>query len=94
MLLACGGLLKTFPGAIATPRYPLPYPNNHECSWTILAPKGVYIHVEFQGVYHLELLCSYGECECVDTLDIKDGGKPVPYASKIGWVWRKVKRRV
>ena len=84
--LACGGQLDSFPGIITTPRYPLPYPNNRECSWKILAPPGMYIHVEFQGVYSLDYLCSYMECECKDILDIKDGGKQLPHVPFHGWV--------
>ncbi len=82
--VACGGELKSFPGTITTPRYPLPYPNNRECTWKILAPQGMYIHVEFDGVYSLDYVCRYRECECKDIVDIKDGGKSLPYAPSLG----------
>jgi hypothetical protein len=79
IILACGGELESFPGTITTSRYPLPYPSNRECHWKILAPQGMYIHVEFHGVYSLEYLCTYVQCQCEDILEIKDGGKPLPY---------------
>jgi DNA-binding Xre family transcriptional regulator len=39
----------------------------------------MYIHVEFHGVYSLEYLCTYIQCQCEDILEIKDGGKALPY---------------
>ena len=83
---ACGGVLESFPGTITTPRYPRPYPNNRECSWQILAPQGMYIHVTFHGVYSLDYVCTnYDKCQCKDILDIQDGERALPYVPYEGY---------
>ncbi|GAB0086814.1 Cubilin [Sergentomyia squamirostris] len=43
----CGGTLKSFSGAFASPLYPNPYPANIECIWTLEASPGNEIFVEF-----------------------------------------------
>lgn len=80
----CGGRLTSATGSFSSPNYPLPYPSNRECIWDIIIQPGRYIHVEFHGTYHIEVLCFYMECACMDTLDIKDGNRPLPYAPHSG----------
>lgn len=78
--------MNSFPGTITTPRYPLPYPNNRICLWEIVAPEGHYINIAFRELYVLEYECAYSECECKDTLEITDGGKPLPHRPHHGYV--------
>ncbi|XP_046839729.1 cubilin-like [Xenia sp. Carnegie-2017] len=86
---ACGGHFKTFPGVIKTPRYPLPYPNNRECTWTIQTPPGTYIRVQFHGAYGLEYRCPDHHCECVDFLEIRDGGIRLREEPQYGYCFMK-----
>ncbi|XP_064410135.1 cubilin [Latimeria chalumnae] len=43
----CGGILKGYHGSFTSPEYPGTYRNNTDCEWTIVAPIGRVITVNF-----------------------------------------------
>ncbi|XP_070574445.1 suppressor of tumorigenicity 14 protein-like [Ptychodera flava] len=53
----CGRHLETIvgqSGIIQSPNFPQPYPENSDCLWTIVAPKGSHIRLRFNSVFHIE----------------------------------------
>ncbi|XP_066263204.1 cubilin-like [Branchiostoma lanceolatum] len=51
----CGGLLTASPGdTVASTNYPGHYGNDETCEWTIIVPKGRYVHLTF-GSFNLEV---------------------------------------
>uniref|UniRef100_W5MX16 Cubilin n=1 Tax=Lepisosteus oculatus TaxID=7918 RepID=W5MX16_LEPOC len=67
-LTGCGGTLTTNSGSFSSPNYPLPYHPNAECYWTLKAPGGSLIQLQF-GDFHLE---SNSNCN-YDYLAVYDG---------------------
>ncbi|XP_069067650.1 cubilin [Pleurodeles waltl] len=47
----CGGVLYGDHGSFASPNYPGPYANNTHCEWTIVAPMGRIVTVNFTSIY-------------------------------------------
>jgi len=51
----CGGLIEVDKAhTIKTPRYPSTYPSETDCEWTIQAPHGAKIKLEFVGRFQLQ----------------------------------------
>ncbi|XP_069504454.1 cubilin [Ambystoma mexicanum] len=46
----CGGVLYGDHGSFTSPNYPAPYGNNTHCEWTIVAPMGRIITVQFVSI--------------------------------------------
>ncbi|XP_055841856.1 cubilin homolog [Episyrphus balteatus] len=44
---ACGGVLTSLRGSLASPFYPESYPSNVECIWILNAPSGNYLELTF-----------------------------------------------
>ncbi|CAH1989272.1 unnamed protein product [Acanthoscelides obtectus] len=65
----CGGNFFTSSGAIKSPGYPNPYPNNIDCSWTINTKPGQQILLSVED-FEVE---SYPDCK-YDYLEIRNGG--------------------
>lgn len=58
--VGCGGILTHPNGTISTPNYPNGYPLNLQCNWTIQAPPGYNIEINFQEVdLETSSECSY-----------------------------------
>ncbi|KAF7245952.1 Cubilin [Varanus komodoensis] len=49
-LNGCGGTLYGETGSLASPEYPASYPNQTDCEWTIEAPKGKVVTVNFDFI--------------------------------------------
>lgn len=47
LLGRCGGPLTPPSGFFASPNYPLHYPNNAYCVWTITVPQGSELRLDF-----------------------------------------------
>ncbi|XP_055914850.1 cubilin homolog [Eupeodes corollae] len=47
METACGGILNSLRGSLASPLYPESYPSNVECIWMLNAPSGNYLELSF-----------------------------------------------
>ncbi|CAG9855166.1 unnamed protein product [Phyllotreta striolata] len=65
----CEGNYYTPSGVIKSPRYPEPYPNNRECTWTINVPPGQQITLNVTN-FDIEF---YAGCR-YDWLEIRNGG--------------------
>ena len=63
----CGGILKQRESSIRSPNYPNKYPARSDCSWTISAPPGHKIVLDFRD-FRLQQ-----NDPCRDWLDIYDG---------------------
>ncbi|KAJ1182627.1 hypothetical protein NDU88_007812 [Pleurodeles waltl] len=65
----CGGSFTRDNGVITSPGFPEAYPNSVDCVWSILAPVGQQIQLEFTS-FDVE---RFPDCGC-DYLVVKDGG--------------------
>ena len=65
----CGGVLTQSIGIIQSPRYPNLYPSNANCQWTIQAPEGSAIVLQFQAFDLEEELGGI----CFDAVQVGDG---------------------
>ncbi|XP_049865550.1 cubilin homolog [Pectinophora gossypiella] len=45
---ACGGILTSEEGSIASPNYPLSYPNKASCEWTLSTSPGNRVYITFE----------------------------------------------
>ncbi|XP_017555843.2 cubilin [Pygocentrus nattereri] len=75
---ACGSTIMAddVGGAIASPRYPYPYPNNQNCSWIIIAQEP-FNHVTLSFTdFELEMLNSNCSHDAVEILDGDNYGAP------------------
>ncbi|KAG7234218.1 hypothetical protein INR49_005495 [Caranx melampygus] len=65
----CGGRLKTFPGYLTSPGFPMEYPPSQRCLWVISAPEPTQkIILTFNSFFHL------GDKQCEnDYVEIYDG---------------------
>ena len=66
---SCGGVLTQSIGIIQSPRYPNLYPSNANCQWTIQAPEGSAIVLQFQTFDLEEELGGV----CFDAVRVGDG---------------------
>ncbi|XP_078342844.1 uncharacterized protein LOC144628599 [Oculina patagonica] len=66
--IGCGGMLNGSSGSFATPGYPLLYPNNLICIWTLRIPADSYLRLKFI-VFHTE--------QCCDTVKLIDSAGQV-----------------
>jgi len=67
-LVVCGGEQRNPTGVISSPNYPLQYPYNRECEWTIVALAGRQITLnvtDFFLEYHLNCQYDYLEIRSV-----------------------------
>ena len=73
----CGGSYGSLSGAIESPSYPNPYPDNADCIYTISLPTGTVIGLSTE-VFNVEYVsdCRY------DSLEIRDGGSE--YSPSLG----------
>ncbi|CAL1547142.1 unnamed protein product [Lymnaea stagnalis] len=67
----CGGEQRGDTGIITSPRYPTDYPNDAECSWTIIADPKKIIDLRFSKID----LDGYGN-SCPDYINVYDGDSP------------------
>lgn len=69
---ACGGNLSSEEGSIASPNYPLSYPNNANCEWILSTSPGNRVYITFE-----KFDIDYSENCNEDYLEIRenDGGK-------------------
>ncbi|XP_010605410.1 cubilin [Fukomys damarensis] len=77
---SCGGYLHADRGIITSPKYPLPYPPNLNCSWHVLVQPGLVIAVHFEEPFQIpsrDMFCSQG-----DYLVLKNG--PDIYSPPLG----------
>ncbi|XP_055335662.1 cubilin-like [Paramacrobiotus metropolitanus] len=78
MRMACGGELKLTDfirsGTFATPNYPENYPTNTECEWTIVAPGGERVRLDFVDKFELERQ-NNNACPW-DYVEVRDGATP------------------
>ncbi|CAG0918336.1 unnamed protein product [Notodromas monacha] len=65
----CGGEFYSETGMIRSPGYPYGYPHNRECVWTIVAPPGRQVYLNFTD-FEIE---AHQNCE-YDFLEIRNGG--------------------
>ncbi|XP_078540503.1 embryonic protein UVS.2-like isoform X4 [Lissotriton helveticus] len=65
----CGGSFTRDNGVVTTPGFPEAYPNSMDCVWSIRAPVGHQIQLEFSS-FNVE---RFPECDN-DYLAVKDGG--------------------
>ncbi|XP_078343058.1 uncharacterized protein LOC144628817 [Oculina patagonica] len=75
--IGCGGMLNGSSGSFATPGYPLLYPNNLICVWTLRIPTDSYLRLKFI-VFHTEQCCDM--VELIDSagqvIEVLSGFKP------------------
>ena len=57
----CGGVIHADTGAIKSPNYPLNFPANIECSWTIIAHEGNHLEMSFNSDFQIP--DSGGQCQ-------------------------------
>ncbi|XP_004860031.1 cubilin [Heterocephalus glaber] len=77
---SCGGYLHADRGIITSPKYPMPYPPNLNCSWHVLVQPGFVIAVHFEEPFQIpsgDAICSQG-----DYLVLKNG--PDIYSPPLG----------
>ena len=65
----CGGSYGSLSGAIKSPSYPDPYPDNADCIYTISLPIGTIIGLSTE-MFDIE----YGSSCSFDSLEIRNGG--------------------
>ena len=46
----CGGEMTSAEGSIISPNYPLPYPHDGECFWTITVASGNALRITFDDI--------------------------------------------
>ena len=68
-MTTCGGTYSSLRGAIESPSYPDPYPDNADCIYIISLPTGTIIGLSTE-VFDIEHV---GDCGA-DSLEIRDGG--------------------
>lgn len=66
----CGGVLTDENGAIRSPSFPNPYPQNSNCVWIIDAPSTKVVHIQFNSVdiYSSGPQCGYDYVRIFDGL--------------------------
>ncbi|XP_053323004.1 cubilin [Spea bombifrons] len=71
--LACGGTIyvtdSNTTGYVTSPNYPNNYPQNADCTWTIIVPNGEAVQLNFLDRFHIE---SSDSCSS-NYLELRDG---------------------